>query len=60
MNILIKPILVGVQHKLRKRGLENRGEMGTHLRFVAIASNNSCNFKCEHCSTESPVYPGRR
>lgn len=60
MNILIKPILVGVQHKLWKRGLENRGEMGTHLRVVDFAYNNSCNFKCEHCSTESPVYSGRR
>ena len=60
MSILRKPLIVEKMYKSHKTLLKNGGEIGTQLRVVDFAYNNSCNFKCEHCSTESPVYPGRR
>lgn len=60
MSILKKPLLVDKLRKFHKSVLENDGKIGTHLRVIDFAYNNVCNFRCEHCSTESPVYPGRR
>jgi len=55
MSILRKPLLVEKLRKFRKTVLDNGGKIGTQLRVVDFAYNNSCNLKCEHCSTESPL-----
>jgi len=55
MSLFSKPRVIEKLRFFHKRVQENNGKIGTALRGIDLNFNNRCNFKCEHCFTNSSL-----
>ena len=55
MGIMQKPRAVEKFRKFYKDVKSNGGKIGTNLRVLELVYSNTCNFKCQHCSTRAPL-----